>query len=237
MILVGYRRSVLILYQLKDEIDLAISFNGSKWALEQLKHSHGEKTDQIIVALLQSLGSYGGPGPEVPWAIMESAIARQRVEWCNKALPYCDQAMDTWIGRALDVFELDAIKPGYVRKFLVTPVTVKVYMFLSLTHLMERKSGLKARFTVIEAISTKLESGNDEWLNTLEKDALSSYRAAATSDIPTFIEVVQKSGAEVLEQRCVSQNFDLTIAVLTATLRPASCLTSLKWGATSFLLP
>ena len=116
----GYRRSVLILYQLKDEIDLAISFNGPKWALEQLRHSHGEKTDPIIAALLQSLGSYGGPGLEVPWAIMEIAIARQRVEWCNQALPYCDQAMDTWIGRALDVFELDTIKPGYVRVSLAS---------------------------------------------------------------------------------------------------------------------
>ena len=95
---------------------------------------------------------------------------------------------------------------------------MKAHIVGSLTQLMERKSGLKARFSVIEAITAKLESGNDEWLVTLEKNALSSYRAAATSDIPTFIQVVQKSGAEVLEQRCVSQiPQDLAIAVLIET--------------------
>ncbi|KAJ3532052.1 hypothetical protein NMY22_g7900 [Coprinellus aureogranulatus] len=175
-----YRRSVLILFRIEDEIDIAISVNGSKWAHEQLKANQPrEKTEKLVAAALRSLGSSNSQS-EIAEILMDKGIEWKRVEWWNEAVPRCDSVLhkaDAHLTAALAVFGLEAIKPG-------------------LAELIKRKEALQARFAVITEVASRVDDEGKAWLEDLEKLAVSTYDAANTSDIPLVIQFVQNRGVE-----------------------------------------
>ncbi|TEB31950.1 hypothetical protein FA13DRAFT_1584402, partial [Coprinellus micaceus] len=195
-----YRRSVLILFRIEDAIAVGISINGVDWALDQLyAYSDTEDEDHptarfIVSALLTRLEKKHNPRTaywsnediETNQRCAKNLLARA-IEWKNQALwsrviPHCGPALDTVntsIVEAVEVFDLEAIKPGYATRLAT--------------------AGLQTRFAVIKAIAGKIGAAGGDWLESLTKDALSSYNAAAVADIPTLVEIAQSRGPEVIQ--------------------------------------
>ena len=104
-----------------------ISLRGYDWALQQLHLSANPdpKSEQIISSVLARLEtpkhSVYNPtsAQDKPSAqtILRHAVAWRRPELWNKVIRHCGPALETAntaISDALDVFELETIKPGCV---------------------------------------------------------------------------------------------------------------------------
>lgn len=114
----GYRRSVLVLFRNEDEIDIAVSTNSAKWALEQLKlDQNRDDTEKIVNALLRFIASYNAQNREVSRTVMDVAISWKRADWWNQAVPWCESFLstaNTEFTAALAAFGLGAVETGHV---------------------------------------------------------------------------------------------------------------------------
>ncbi|TEB31952.1 hypothetical protein FA13DRAFT_1791245 [Coprinellus micaceus] len=96
-----------------------------------------------------------------------------------KNLEWGDQHVEK-LGPAIEAFNLKDIKPG-------------------LAQLVKESASLSTCFAIIDTIAAKAGKGTKTWLDTLRKDAVTSYKAADIDDVPTLVEVAQSKGATVLE--------------------------------------
>ena len=74
----------------------------------------------------------------------------------------------------------------------------------SLAQLVNQSTALQVRFDIIQGVAAKIgRSIHSEWVESLAKEALSSYRAAAVADVPKLVEVAKDRGVGILEARYV----------------------------------
>lgn len=123
----GYNSSVLILIRREDVMPTGISLRGYDWALQQLHLSANPdpKSEQIVSSVLARLegpkhavyNPTSAKDKQSAQTILQHAVAWRRPELWNKVIRHCGPALETTntaISDALDVFELESIKPGCV---------------------------------------------------------------------------------------------------------------------------
>ncbi|TEB22351.1 hypothetical protein FA13DRAFT_1799012 [Coprinellus micaceus] len=156
-----------------------IAANGVNWTLEQLNsdtESPSESAELIVSALLKNL-EWGDQ--RFAGALRDRAVAWGRADLWNSVISYCLRDVEK-LGPAIEAFNLKDIKPG-------------------LAQLVKESASLSTCFAIIDAIAAKAGKGTKTWLDTLRKDAVTSYKAADIDDVPTLVEVAQSKGATVLE--------------------------------------
>ncbi|KAJ3520338.1 hypothetical protein NMY22_g12800 [Coprinellus aureogranulatus] len=203
-----YRRSVLIIFRDQDEAAIRVSINGVDWAIDQLYSAENESepsedAELIASALLKRMENFNDNDRQVGntlWVLKreedvildlrraapklrDKALDWGRAEVWNAALPHCFPALKSaseCITPALEVFDFKKIKPG-------------------LSDLAMVESRLKARFEIIDIVAANVGKGTKTWVETLRKDAVTSYTAMDVDDVLTLVGFVQSRGPAILE--------------------------------------
>ncbi|KAF6756350.1 hypothetical protein DFP72DRAFT_1044931 [Ephemerocybe angulata] len=176
-----YNRSALVLFRKEDETDIIMSVSGPAAVLRNLEvtDTPTPTAQQVVNSVLAKLSDAATAA-----TIIRHALAWKQNDVWNKAIPYIGpslEAVSSEITRALDVFDLDSIKPG-------------------LAQLVKKRAGLQQRLEVVKAIVAYLGNAADsDWVEELTKEALSTYKAASVADVGTLVRIAQERGVGTLQ--------------------------------------
>jgi hypothetical protein len=156
------------------------------------------KSEEIVCEILGSIEKrniYDRPEKNAK-TVLAHALAWKRPDLWNRAIRYCEPALETVktaTGEALEVFGLEPIKSSCVASYFSH--AWRLIVRDRLIFLVQQNPELRVRFSVIQSIVD--QTGSSNLGESFADDALSTSTAFYREDVPTVLGILNRASYRV----------------------------------------